>query len=63
MFELAFEKGNPVAIDGVAMSPATILTKLNELGGEGWKEKGGMSGRGAETHGEGAPPVHCNRQA
>ncbi|GLC37081.1 hypothetical protein PLESTB_001393500 [Pleodorina starrii] len=31
--ELAFEKGNPVAIDGVAMSPATILTKLNELGG------------------------------
>jgi argininosuccinate synthase len=27
-----FEKGDPVAIDGVAMSPATLLTKLNELG-------------------------------
>jgi argininosuccinate synthase len=32
--EIAFEHGNPVAIDGVAMSPATLLTKLNELGGE-----------------------------
>ncbi|GFR42884.1 hypothetical protein Agub_g3876 [Astrephomene gubernaculifera] len=31
--ELAFEKGNPVAIDGVPMSPATLLTKLNQLGG------------------------------
>jgi argininosuccinate synthase len=27
-----FEKGDPVAIDGVAMSPATLLTRLNELG-------------------------------
>jgi argininosuccinate synthase len=27
-----FEKGDPVAIDGVAMSPATLLAKLNELG-------------------------------
>ncbi len=27
-----FEKGDPVAIDGVKMSPATLLTKLNELG-------------------------------
>src|SRR6202022_4193030 len=27
-----FEKGDPVAIDGVQMSPATLLTKLNELG-------------------------------
>ena len=27
-----FEKGDAVAIDGVAMSPATLLTKLNELG-------------------------------
>ncbi|KXZ45375.1 hypothetical protein GPECTOR_55g281 [Gonium pectorale] len=33
VFELAFEKGNPVAVDGVAMSPAQLLTKLNELGG------------------------------
>lgn len=31
--EIEFEKGDPVAIDGVAMSPATLLTKLNELGG------------------------------
>jgi argininosuccinate synthase len=27
-----FEKGDAVAIDGIAMSPATLLTKLNELG-------------------------------
>jgi argininosuccinate synthase len=27
-----FEKGDPVAIDGVALSPAALLTKLNELG-------------------------------
>jgi len=31
--EVEFEKGDAVAIDGVKMSPATILTKLNELGG------------------------------
>ena len=31
--EITFEAGDPVAIDGVAMSPATILGKLNELGG------------------------------
>lgn len=31
--EIEFEKGDPVAIDGVRMSPATMLTKLNELGG------------------------------
>ncbi|MGI3164219.1 argininosuccinate synthase [Pseudooceanicola sp. 200-1SW] len=30
--EITFEKGDAVAIDGVEMSPATILTKLNELG-------------------------------
>jgi len=30
--EIEFEKGDPVAIDGVRMSPATLLTKLNELG-------------------------------
>ena len=28
-----FEAGAPVAIDGVKMSPAPLLTKLNELGG------------------------------
>ena len=27
-----FERGNPVAIDGVALSPAALLTRLNELG-------------------------------
>ncbi len=31
--EIEFEKGDAVAIDGEKMSPATILTKLNELGG------------------------------
>ena len=31
--EVTFEKGDPIAINGEAMSPATILTKLNELGG------------------------------
>ncbi len=34
MVEISFEKGDATAIDGVAMSPATILTKLNELGGK-----------------------------
>jgi argininosuccinate synthase len=29
---IAFEKGDAVAIDGEAMSPATLLTKLNQLG-------------------------------
>src|SRR5437868_6207642 len=32
VFTLDFDKGDPVAIDGVAMSPATLLTKLNQLG-------------------------------
>jgi argininosuccinate synthase len=32
--EVDFDGGDPVAIDGVAMSPATLLTKLNELGGK-----------------------------
>jgi argininosuccinate synthase len=27
-----FERGDPVAIDGVPLSPASLLTKLNELG-------------------------------
>ncbi len=33
MVEITFERGDAVAINGVAMSPATILTRLNELGG------------------------------
>ena len=32
VFTMDFEKGDPVAIDGVPMSPATLLTKLNQLG-------------------------------
>ena len=31
--EIGFDKGDAVSIDGEAMSPATLLTKLNELGG------------------------------
>jgi argininosuccinate synthase len=31
-FTLAFERGDPVAIDGEALSPAMLLTKLNQLG-------------------------------
>ena len=34
MVEITFEKGDAVAINGQAMSPATILTRLNELGGK-----------------------------
>jgi argininosuccinate synthase len=30
--EVTFEKGDAVAIDGTPMSPATILTRLNEIG-------------------------------
>ncbi|MDQ2065167.1 argininosuccinate synthase [Xinfangfangia sp. CPCC 101601] len=32
--EVTFEKGDPIAINGEALSPAAILTKLNELGGK-----------------------------
>jgi argininosuccinate synthase len=32
--EIEFFKGDPIAIDGKKMSPAQILTKLNELGGK-----------------------------
>jgi argininosuccinate synthase len=31
--EIAFEKGDPVAVDGKRLSPAALLTRLNELGG------------------------------
>jgi argininosuccinate synthase len=31
--EIEFEAGDPVAIDGVKMTPAQLLTRLNELGG------------------------------
>jgi argininosuccinate synthase len=32
IIEIAFEKGDPIAIDGKAMSPAALLTTLNDLG-------------------------------
>jgi argininosuccinate synthase len=31
--EIGFERGDPVSVDGEALSPAALLTKLNELGG------------------------------
>ena len=31
---IGFEKGDPVSINGEALSPAELLTKLNELGGK-----------------------------
>jgi argininosuccinate synthase len=31
--EIEFERGDPVAIDGSRLSPAALLTRLNELGG------------------------------
>jgi len=31
--EVAFENGDAVAVDGAALSPAALLTRLNELGG------------------------------
>ena len=34
VIEVGFERGDAVSIDGKMMSPATLLTKLNELGGE-----------------------------
>ena len=32
VIEIAFEKGDAVAVDGTKMSPATLLAHLNELG-------------------------------
>ena len=34
VFTMDFEKGDPVAIDGEALSPAALLTRLNQLGYE-----------------------------
>jgi argininosuccinate synthase len=31
---IGFEKGDPVSVNGVKLSPADLLTKLNELGGK-----------------------------
>ena len=32
--EIAFEQGNPVSVNGEALSPADLLARLNELGGK-----------------------------
>jgi len=32
--EIEFEQGDPVAVDGKRLSPAALLTRLNELGGQ-----------------------------
>jgi argininosuccinate synthase len=32
--EIEFERGDPIAVNGVKLSPAQLLTKLNELGGK-----------------------------
>jgi argininosuccinate synthase len=32
--EIDFERGDPVAVDGEKLSPATLLARLNEIGGE-----------------------------
>src|SRR5271167_389616 len=32
--EIAFERGDPVAVDGDRLSPAALLTRLNEIGGK-----------------------------
>jgi argininosuccinate synthase len=34
IIEIGFERGDPVSIDGEALSPATLLTRLNDLGRE-----------------------------
>ncbi|MBW2616869.1 MAG: argininosuccinate synthase, partial [Deltaproteobacteria bacterium] len=31
--EIEFEQGNPVSVDGLAMTPAELLSRLNDLGG------------------------------
>jgi argininosuccinate synthase len=33
ILSIEYEKGNPVAIDGERLSPATLLARLNEIGG------------------------------
>jgi argininosuccinate synthase len=34
LIEIDFERGDPVAIDGLRLSPADLLTRLNKIGGE-----------------------------
>ena len=57
--EIMFESGDPVAIDGKALSPANLLTELNRLGGQNGIGRldlvenrfVGMKSRGYETPG------------
>ncbi len=39
--EIEFERGDPIAIDGIRMSPATLLTRLNELAGANGERRTG----------------------
>src|ERR1700756_1881122 len=32
--EISFERGDPIAVDGEVLSPAALLTRLNEIGGK-----------------------------
>src|SRR5437588_5354787 len=32
--EITFERGDPVAVDGEALAPAALMTRLNEIGGK-----------------------------
>jgi argininosuccinate synthase len=34
IIEIEFESGNPIAVDGVRLSPAQLVARLNELGGK-----------------------------
>jgi len=43
--ELEFKQGNPVAIDGETLSPATMLSRLNKLGGEECHRPPGYGGK------------------
>ncbi len=43
--EIDFEKGDPVAIDGEKLSPAALLTKLNESGPRSMASAGSISSR------------------
>ena len=43
IIEVEYEQGNPVAVNGEGMSPATLLAKLNEFGGVEWYWASGYS--------------------
>ena len=47
---LAFEKGDPVAVDSSAMSGAELLAKLNGLAGGAWHWSSGPGGKSLRRH-------------